>query len=185
MIILFGVVGSGKSQQAERLIAKLHCPYLSTSKLIREKNNLQWDKLITAGHLLPDDDIFSLLEPELEKIDAANAEFILDGAPRSIGQAEWLIAKIKAGSLKFTAIIHLDVSKEVVLQRLLSRGRYDDKEEVIATRFEQYDKLTVPVLKYFQQQGYPVSEVDGSPPIGEVEKQIWELLKDKVEAKVR
>ena len=182
MIILFGVVGSGKSEQAKRLIAKLQCPYVSTSRLIREKKNPEWERTITAGNLLRDDEIFGLLQPELRKIDAASQEFILDGMPRSVGQAKWLAQKIKAGTIKFTAIIHLDVPKEVVLQRLLARGRYDDNESVIATRFENYDKISTPVLDYFKQQGFEVSEVDGSLSIDEVEKQIWEALKGKIEA---
>lgn len=185
MIILFGVVGSGKSEQAKRLIAKLHCPYISTSRLIRERANPGWDKQIRVGNLLPDEDIFLILEPELRRINAAKEEFILDGAPRSIGQAQWLIQKIKKSSLKFTAIIHLNVSKEVVLQRLLARGRYDDKQQVIATRFEHYDNVTTPVLDYFRSQGYAVNDVDGSLSIDEVEKQVWEVLKGKSAPQVR
>ena len=182
MIILFGVVGSGKSEQAKRLVAKLRCPHISTSHLISQKANPQWDKLIMAGSLLADEDVFSILAPELERIDAAHKEFILDGAPRSIGQAEWLDQKIKDGKVKFTAIIHLDVSKEAVTKRLLKRGRDDDQEHIIARRFEQYDNLTTPVLDYFRSHGYAVNEVDGSYSIDEVENQIWQILKDKVHA---
>ena len=182
MIILFGVVGSGKTEQTKRLVDKLHCPYISTSSLIRQKSNPKWEELVMAGNLIPDEDIYSILEPELEKVDAGHKEFILDGAPRSVAQAEWLIRKIRLGQVKLTAIIYLEVSKEAVMQRLLARGRNDDKVEVITQRFEEYDNLTTPVLDFFRGQGYEVSEVDGSRSINEVEDQIWQVLKDKVDA---
>ena len=182
MIILFGVVGSGKSEQAKRLVAKLGCPYVSTSDLIRQKSNPRWEALMIIGKLLSDEDAVSLIEPELARIDAAHKEFILDGAPRSVGQAEWLMKKVDTEQLKLTAIIHLIVSNETTLARLLRRGRKDDMKEIISERFRQYEEVTTPVLDYLRQHGFQVHEVDGSLSIDEVEKQIWEILKDKLSA---
>ncbi|MEX0881467.1 MAG: nucleoside monophosphate kinase [Candidatus Saccharimonadales bacterium] len=184
MIILFGVVGSGKSEQASRLIAKLHCPYISTSRLIKDKNNPEWNKLITAGNLLDDQATLSILEPELEKIDTINKEFILDGAPRSIGQAEWLIEKVNTGKIKLTAIIHLVVSRRTAMERLLKRGREDDEEDIISERFRQFDSITTPVLNYLRSHNFTVNEVDGEWSSDIVEQQIWRVLEGKVEAKV-
>lgn len=182
MIILFGVVGSGKSEQAKRLVAKLGCPHISTSQLIRERSNPTWEALMMVGKLIPDQDIISLIEPELTKLDASRNEFILDGAPRSIGQAQWLFNQAKAGKIKFTAIIYFRVSRETTIQRLLKRGRDDDKREIISERFRQYEEVTMPVLDYFKSQGWPVQEVDGEGSIGAVEKEIWQILKDKASA---
>ena len=182
MIILFGVVGSGKSEQAKRLVARINCPYISTSRLIREKRDPQWEAIMMMGKLLSDQEIISLIEPELNKIDAQHKEFILDGAPRSITQAQWLLKLVEAGKLKLTAIIYLKVSKEITVQRLLKRGREDDKEEIISERFRQYEEVTTPVLDYLRQHGFEVNEVDGSLSIDEVEEQIWGILKDKIEA---
>ena len=182
MIILFGVVGSGKSEQAKRLVARINCPYISTSRLIREKRDPQWEAIMMMGKLLSDQEIISLIEPELNKIDAQHKEFILDGAPRSITQAQWLLKLVEAGKLKLTSIIYLKVSKEITVQRLLKRGREDDKEEIISERFRQYEEVTTPVLDYLRQHGFEVNEVDGSLSIDEVEEQIWGILKDKIEA---
>ena len=179
MIILFGVVGSGKSEQAKRLIEKLHCPYISTSRLIREKQNPVWENLMAARTLLPDADVLGLLEPVMEKLDAAHAELILDGAPRSVGQAEWLIGKIKSGQIKFTAIFHLQVSKETTMERLLSRGREDDKVDIIGERFNQYENITIPVLDYLRQNGITVYEIDGEWSTDVVERQVWKILEEK------
>lgn len=183
MIILFGVVGSGKSEQAKLLVAKLNCPHISTSRLLKDNSNQEWDKLMMAGKLVPDEDIYSVLGPELEKI--KDREFILDGAPRSVAQAEWLSNKIKAGDLNLTAIIHLKASKDVVMKRLLARGREDDNEAVIANRLSEYEQVTTPVLDYLKEQGYKISEVDGDKSLEEVEQQIWQVLGDKVAPQVR
>lgn len=180
MIILFGVVGSGKSEQAKRLVAKLHCQYISTSRLIREKHNPHWEALIIVGKLLPDQDVASLLESELEKIDAARNDFILDGAPRSIGQAEWLLNKVRASKVKLTAIIYLKVSKQTTMKRLMKRGRDDDKEQIISERFRQYEEVTTPVLDFLKKAGWQIYEVDGEWSADVVEQQIWKVLQGKV-----
>jgi adenylate kinase len=181
MIILFGVVGSGKSEQAKRLVEKIHCPYISTSRLIRERSNPEWENLMSAGHLLPDDAIFSLLEPVLEKIDARHQEFILDGAPRSVGQAQWVVQKLKSGQLTSTAIFHLQVSKETTMERLLQRGREDDKVDIIAERFNQYENVTQPVLDYLRSSGIQIDEIDGEWSADVVERQIWRVLEDRIQ----
>lgn len=179
MIILFGVVGSGKSEQAKRLVAKLNCPYISTSLLIRQNHNPQWEAIMMMGKLVSDEEITSLLEPELNKI-GGQTEFILDGAPRSIKQAQWLLNKVNEGKVKLTAIIYLKVSREITVQRLLKRGREDDKEEIISERFRQYEEVTTPVLDFLKNQGWPIYEINGEGSADEVEKEIWQVLKDKV-----
>ncbi|HZP55591.1 MAG TPA: nucleoside monophosphate kinase [Candidatus Saccharimonadales bacterium] len=180
MIILFGVVGSGKSEQANRLEKKLNCPHITVSQVLKEQHNPAWDSLISAGKLVPDENVISLLEPVLNKV--KKGEFILDGAPRSERQAEWLSQKIKSGGIKLTAIFHLVVSKETTLKRLLNRGREDDREEVIVERFRQYAAVTNPVLAYLVKQGYAVYDIDGEWPLDIVEMQIWNVLKDKIDA---
>lgn len=181
MIILFGVVGSGKSEQANRLEIKLNCPHVTVSQLIRQQENQEWDALMQAGKLVPDDAVLKLLEAELKRINAKNHEFILDGAPRSIPQAEWLSGKINTGELNLTAIIHLKVSKETTLIRLLRRGRQDDTEEVITERFKQYDAVTTPVLNFLrEEQGYEIYDIDGEWSSDVVEKQIWKILEGKI-----
>jgi adenylate kinase len=186
MIILFGVVGSGKSEQANLLEQKLHCPHVTVSQLIRQQANPVWDKLMLAGQLVPDDDVLPLIDREFKRINAAQKEFILDGAPRSIGQAEWLSNKIKAGEVKLTAIFHLKVSRETTLKRLLKRGREDDKAEIIIERFRQYEQITSPVLDYLRSQGFKILDLDGEWSADVVERQIWHALGDKGhEAEVR
>jgi adenylate kinase family enzyme len=65
-----------------------------------------------------------------------------------MAQAKWLVNKVKNGEVMMTALIHLNASKEVTKERLLSRGRPDDYEDAINERFHEYEKVIVPILKY-------------------------------------
>ncbi len=179
MIVLFGAIGSGKTEQGERLAKRLNCPRISTSQLLRAHSDPHHLQQIAEGTLVNDQEVLDLLEPELVKIKADKNEFILDGSPRSIGQAKWLIGKIKAGEIKFTAIIYLKVPEAVVIERLKKRGRADDKEAIIRHRLDEYAKITTPVLDYLKSQGYTVDEVEGSLPPEEVEKNIQRVLESK------
>ncbi len=179
MIVLFGAIGSGKTEQGERLVKRLNCPRVSTSQLLRQNSNPVHLKQIAEGTLVSDQEVLSLLEPELKKIQAAKNEFILDGSPRSIPQAKWLVDKIRAGEIKLTAIIYLKVSKDVLLERLHKRHREDDQDEIISHRLNEYDKITTPVLDYLKSQGYRIDEVDGSPSADEVEISIKRVLESK------
>src|SRR3989338_1681887 len=179
MIILFGAIGSGKTEQGERLARRLNCPRLSSSQLLKQHSDPAHIKQIAEGTLVSDQDVIKLLEPEFKRIGADRNEFILDGSPRSIGQAKWLVDKIRTGEVKFTAIIYLKVPENAVVERLKKRGRVDDKEEIIRHRLDEYAKITTPVLDYLRGQGYQVDEVDGSPPPDEVENSIQQVLENK------
>ena len=179
MIVLMGVSGSGKGEQGDRLIKKLGIPRISTSQILRETDNPKIRQKILQGILVSDDEMIALLEEELKKINPKNSEFILDGAPRSIPQAEWLVKKIKSGEVKLTAVINLNVSKEVVLKRLLNRDRDDDKEESILRKFKEYDQKTRPVLDYLKQNSLKVDEVDADAQPEEVEQRIARVLETK------
>lgn len=176
MIIIMGAVGSGKSEQTTRLANRLHLPRLSTSQLLRDHITPQREAAMLAGDLVDDEDVISLLEPELEKLKASNQDFLLDGFPRSIPQAEWLVKKIKAGEVKFKAIIKLEVSHKAVLERLLKRGRADDKKEIIIHRLDAYENMTKPVVDYLKSHGIEVHEIDGEMPPDEVEAEIKKVL---------
>jgi adenylate kinase len=179
MIVLFGAIGSGKTEQGERLVKHLDCPRVSTSQLLRQAADPRHLQQIAEGTLVSDQDILDLLGPELKKVDADKNEFILDGSPRSIPQAKWLISKIEAGEVKFTAIIYLKVPVRTVVERLVKRGRLDDKEDIIRRRLDEYAKITTPVLDYLGQEGYKVDEINGSPPSDQVEKSIQAVLETK------
>ncbi len=179
MIIIMGSVGSGKSEQTARLSSRLGIPSLSTSHLLREHLTPAREAKMRAGDLVDDEEIIELLQPELVKVQADKKEFLLDGFPRSVPQAAWMVDQIKAGKIKFKAIIKLNVSDEAVLKRMLSRGREDDKEEIIRHRLDAYHNTTIPVVDYLRQQGIEVDEVDGELQPDAVEAQIKKVLDSK------
>lgn len=176
MIIIMGSVGSGKSEQTSRLASRLKITSISTSNLLRNHQTPEHEAVMRAGGLVDDDEIIELLRPELEKMKHSGHDFILDGFPRSIPQAKWLVENIVNGDIKFKAIIKLNVSDAVVLKRMLSRGRDDDTEEVIRHRLDAYHETTTPVVDYLRQKDIQVSEVDGEAAPDAVEAQIKKVL---------
>lgn len=179
MIIIMGSVGSGKSEQTARLARDLGLASITTSNLLRKHLTPEREAVMKAGGLVDDQEIIELVDPELENFKKSGQDFILDGFPRSIPQAKWLVNQIKSGDIKFKAIIKLNVSEDVVLKRMSNRGRDDDKREVIINRLEAYHKVTVPVVTYLKQQGIEIDEVDGEASPDEVEAAIRKVLDSK------
>ena|SRR3990167_5721880 len=176
MISFIGITGSGKSTQAEILGKRLGCPVISTGKVLRTRLEGDLAKEVADGKLIDDQVTINLLEEELKKAGADKKEVILDGSPRSLDQARWLISRFKSGEFKFTAFIHLNASERVVRRRLLARGRYDDTNSSIAKRFDEYHKKVEPVLNYIKEQGYKVLEIDGEDSVEQDAEAIARVL---------
>lgn len=176
MIVLMGSVGSGKSEQAARLVKKLDCQWLSTSQLLRSQPGQKWHQHILSGELVDDEVIIDLLDKEFRKIKAAETEFILDGAPRTLQQAKWLVNQIKQGLVNLTAVINLKVSDEVAVKRLSARGREDDQKATITKRLNDYHAVTQPLVEYMSDNLPSVYEIDGQGSAEQVEKALESIL---------
>lgn len=176
MIIIMGSIGSGKTEQGTRLMNKLGCPRLSTSQLLRDHPSKMWHGHIMSGKLVDDEVIIDILKPAFTALQADKNEFILDGAPRSIPQAEWITNEIRAARTTLTAVINLAVSDSVVLGRLKNRRREDDRESVILKRLKDYHDITQPVLKYLEEYGIKVHHINGEEDPDAVEKEIDKIL---------
>ncbi len=163
MIIFLGLAGSGKSTQGQLLAAHLHCPWISTGNLLREYNmSEQVQKQMLKGEIIDDGTTLAVLDKELQRIDAAKNECILDGSPRTLAQAEWLVAKSNSKLLKITGVIHLRTDQPTAKARLLARHRPDDNEEAIAERFSEYESKVKPIIDYLVSQGIRVYQIDGN-----------------------
>jgi adenylate kinase len=176
MIIFMGLAGSGKSTLGQLLAAHLHCPWVSTGNLLRQKMDKATQEEMLQGKIISDKQTLAVLDEEFERIGASQNEFVLDGSPRTMPQAKWLVEKIKAGQLKLTAVIHLNVPKELARERLLSRGRPDDTPPAIAERFEEYDIVIMQVLNYLKTQGYAIHEIDADHQPEVTEANILKVL---------
>ena len=171
-----GVAGAGKTMQGTMLAAELGCEWISIGNILRQNINDERRQRMQAGELMADEEIIGLLGQALSASKASEVECILDGCPRTTTQAEWLVEQIKAGKLMFTAVIHILADKELVKQRLLKRGRMDDREDAIAERFKEYDETIVPIVKLLETEGFQVHTIDGEGTIEEVHARVLGAL---------
>ena len=156
-IVLLGPPGAGKGTQAQKLAEKLGIPHISTGDLFRDNISnatelgLQAKKYLDAGDLVPATLTNALVDDRIDAPDAADG-FILDGFPRSVEQAEALNDMLAARNTKLDAVLEFRVSEEELLDRLKSRGRADDTEEVILNRMKVYRDETAPLLDFYQDE---------------------------------
>jgi adenylate kinase len=178
MIIMMGVAGAGKSVQGRWVADELGLPWLSTGEFLRMLVTGERRREMLAGKLLDDSEMIELADKIFHMIEVKE-EFILDGFPRTLGQAEWLIAQHKAGLIRISTVIHIEANEEVVAERLLERGRQDDTKEAIAQRFSEYRSTTLPIINDFEEKGVKVHHING---VGTPE-QVHELIKPLMESK--
>lgn len=146
MIILLGVPGSGKSTQGQMLVERGSLRWISMGEILRSQiNDARKEKMLT-GKLLGDKEVIEILKNELQQI-GDKPELVLDGFPRSVEQAEWLLSQNSQGALNISATINLTADKSVVEKRLLLRGRADDQAATISNRFDIYERTFNPVIK--------------------------------------
>ncbi len=181
--ILFGPPGAGKGTQARILRDKLGLTYIATGDMFRHhiKNETPLGKkakvYIERGDLVPDEITIDMIkeiisDPEVKGI-------IFDGFPRTVRQAKFLDKLMAEKDLIIDALIALEVPEEILVKRLLERGktsgRSDDNEETIKYRLKQYHDKTEPVKDYYKQQG-KYYEVDGVGDIEEVNQRLLNVI---------
>jgi adenylate kinase len=156
-LVLLGPPGAGKGTQAEKLVEKLGIPQISTGDLFRHnissgtKLGLEAKKYLDAGDLVPASLTNALVDDRLNDADVADG-FILDGFPRSVEQAEALREMLAKRNLQLDAVLEFRVSEDELLQRLKSRGRADDTDDIILNRMKVYRDETAPLLDYYSDE---------------------------------
>lgn len=176
MIIFTGVAGSGKSLQGKKLADSLGLPWISTGEFLRMLVSGEPRKAMVQGKLLGDKEIIAMVQKILSLIDVRD-EFVMDGFPRTQQQGDWLLNQVKHGQLSVTAIINLKADQSSVKQRLLKRGRPDDNENAIKSRFEEYERSILPLLEDFQQHGVKVIDIDATQNVEKVQLDITNSVK--------
>lgn len=176
MIIFMGVAGAGKSMQGRKLADDMGYPWLSTGEFLRMLISGERRKDMLNGKLLEDQEIIGLIRKIFTVVDT-NQEFVLDGFPRTVAQADWLLSQVKHGQLQVTGVIHIIASEESVRQRLLERGRPDDYHEAISERFKEYEQAIKPILEHFKRANIPVYDIDGERSVEAVNASITEVLR--------
>lgn len=153
-LIFLGPPGAGKGTQAQILAEHLHIPHISTGDILRQAMKEQTplgikaQSYVDSGELVPDQLVQDLVEERLEQSDA-NSGWILDGFPRKVTQAAFLEELLQKTGQGGEKVVNLDAPDDVVVTRLLSRGRKDDTEAVIRRRLEIYRHDTAPLIDYY------------------------------------
>ncbi|QLE55568.1 adenylate kinase [Nostoc sp. TCL26-01] len=153
-LIFLGPPGAGKGTQAQILAEHLHIPHISTGEILRQAMKEQTplgikaQSYVDSGDLVPDQLVQDLVEERLGQPDAKSG-WILDGFPRKVTQAAFLEALLETTGQGGERVVNLDAPDDVVVTRLLSRGRKDDTEEVIRRRLEVYRNETAPLIDYY------------------------------------
>jgi adenylate kinase len=175
MIVFMGVAGSGKSLQGKMLADQLGLPWLSTGEFLRMLVSGERRKQMLSGKLLGDQEIISLVQRIFNVIDPKK-EFIIDGFPRTVAQADWLLNQVKHGQLEVSAVVHLKASEDVIKKRLIKRGRLDDTKDSIAERVNEYKNAILPILEHFKEAGVIVHDIEGDQSIEAVNADIKKAI---------
>jgi adenylate kinase len=184
-IVLFGKPGAGKGTQAEFLKEKYNLTHLSTGDIFRFniKNDTALGQLaktyIDQGDLVPDEVTIQMLQSEVDK-NPESAGFLFDGFPRTIAQAEALDAFLVSKNQKITATIALEADDEILVQRLLERGKTsgrpdDQDEEKIRNRYQEYNEKTAPLMDFYKSQN-KFHSVNGIGSIAEITERVSEII---------
>jgi adenylate kinase len=180
-LVLIGPPGAGKGTQAAVLSKELGVPHISTGDLFRAHINQQTElgrrvqRYINEGELVPDAVTNEMVRERLAEEDARRG-FLLDGFPRNVAQAEVLAKILASEGNAVDGVIEFRVPEDVVVERLLARGRDDDKEDVIRNRQQVYRQETAPLLDYYRDI---VLTVDAVGDVDEVSRRALDALRER------
>lgn len=171
MIIFFGPAGAGKSVQGQILSARHGWRWLSVGQLLRDTHDAELIREMQTGALVSEERVNSIVKEALKN--AKDLEHvILDGFPRQLSQAKWLVDTQSEHERAVNMIIVLEVPKAEIMNRLRVRGRADDKPEVIEERLHIYRKEIYPILDYFTDRKVYITHIDGTGTVGQVHDRI-------------
>ncbi len=192
---------AGKGTMAKIIVEELGIPQISMGDILRKEVKADSElgkkakEFMGQGILMPDDLIIKLLEANLPE-----KGFILDGFPRTIGQAEALdkisiIDKVVDIFVSDETIIHRTVKREMCKKCGAIYGvdvppkdegkcdnchvplykRPDDTEETISKRLVEYEEKTAPLVGFYKEKGLYV-KIDGEQNIPEIKKAIMKAI---------
>lgn len=179
-LIFLGPPGAGKGTQADTLAHLCHIPHISTGDILRSAVTQRTDLGIKAqsymdqGELVPDQLILDLVRDRLNQPDVEKG-WILDGFPRNVNQAVFLDQLLQEIEQTCDRVVNLEVPDEVLVARLLSRGRKDDNEEVIRNRLQVYREQTAPLIDFYSNRQQLIS-VDGNRSVEQVNGDLKQII---------
>ncbi len=188
-VLLLGPQGAGKGTQARRIAADYALPHVATGDMLRSaiaagsELGRRVQPIVEAGQLVPDELVVDLIRARLNGGDTAPG-FVLDGFPRTIGQARALDAMLADIGRRLSVVFEFQLSDDTAVERLLRRareeGRSDDAPEVIRTRLALYKNETQPLVEHYRAAGNLVG-IHAERSINEVYAEIQEALDHMVD----
>lgn len=189
-IILLGPPGAGKGTQAKMLTETYNIPQLSTGDMLREAISKETEigkkakAIMNSGALVSDDIVNQIVSERIDESDCVNG-FVLDGYPRTVGQAEALQQILQSKNMQLDAVIELRVDEDALIERMKIRVeetiaaggvvRSDDNPVAFAKRLLEYREKTIPLSKFYLEKGL-LKVVDGMVNIAEVSRLIRGFL---------
>ena len=176
MIVFFGPAGAGKSVQGQILSARHGWRWLSAGQLLRDTHDPKLIEEMQTGALVSEERVNQVMGEALKRSKDLD-HVILDGYPRQLSQAEWLISQQPEHELSIKIVVVLEVPKSEIERRLSVRGRADDTPEVIERRLNIYRTEMYPILTYLSEHKVYIAHIDGTGTVGQVHDRVEEELK--------
>jgi len=177
-VLIVGPQGAGKGTQAALLADNLKIPHISTGDIFRANVTAGTElgvlakKYMDSGELVPDEVTSAMVAARLAEADAGPG-FLLDGFPRTVPQAEWLTDLLRSRGQQLDAVLLLDAPDDVLLERMLARGRADDTVEAISRRLALYHSETTPLLEHYADK---LVAINGVGAVDEVQQRALTAL---------
>ena len=151
MIILMGGQGVGKGTFSKMLRDVAEFNYIETGALLRAlPADSDIAKTVARGELVSDDMLFELMESQITD----DQDILLDGFPRTLPQAQWLITKY--ADRFHIHVVYLDVPEDVMIARIQKRqrdggGRADDADAAaVRRRLDTFWHVTMPSIEWLR-----------------------------------
>lgn len=189
-LVLLGPPGAGKGTQSEIIASTFGIPHISTGEIFRA--NVKGETplgqeaqgYMSRGELVPDDLVNRMVADRLRQPDAEPG-FLLDGYPRTVGQAYTLAGMLAMLDVGVDAVLHFMVPDTELEARIAKRqddqGRDDDDARVFQRRMQEYRDQTTDVIPHYRNEGLLI-DVDAVGTIDEVRERIFAVCGDVQEA---
>lgn len=173
-ILVAGIPGSGKSTQAKKLAQRLDLCYLSAGNILREvakedsEDGRKIKEALDKGDLVDDAFLGKLIKEKLERSECKNG-FVSDTYPRHLPQLDHFDPNLET-------IFYLKVSEDIAKQRLLSRHRMDDTDELVGHRIKLYQEKFKEILEHYKDK-IEIIEIEGDQEEEKIHQDILAHLK--------
>jgi len=179
MIVFMGGQGSGKGTYAKLLMEQINCNYIETGAILRQMpSDSDIAKKMARGELLSDDDLLPIIAKNIK----TNKDVIMDGFPRTLGQAQWLVENYNN---KFIIkVAFLNISRNEMIARIQNRikqgeNRADDNDATaVQKRIAAFFTITMPAIEWLSKQ--PIQFFDIKLPANDTIAANFQRVKNRL-----